>query len=154
MNNTNKLITPLLVFVLLLGVAFNVFASDTNASPKSNAEQVLEQNALHQKILDYIDNKIYNRVPVKSYHKKVHQNGNSCELCHGSSEPVTPADTANCANCHGSPEAVAELTKELEPNPHNSPHWETELPCDSCHMEHSESKSVCKQCHQFGFKTP
>lgn len=154
MNNKHTLIKPLFALALLLGLAFNVFASENDAQPRSNAEQVLEKNALHQKILDFIDNAIYDQVPVKGYHKKIHQNGNSCELCHGSSEPVTPADTSNCANCHGSPEDVAELTQEFEPNPHNSPHWETDLPCDSCHIEHGESKSVCKDCHQFGFKTP
>ncbi|MFT5805773.1 MAG: hypothetical protein ACI9LG_000010 [Moritella dasanensis] len=154
MNNIHNLIKPIFAFALLLGFTFNAFASENDSQTLTNAEQALEQNSLHQKVLDFIDNSIYGQVPVKGYHKKIHQNGNSGELCHGSKEPVTPADTANCANCHGTPEDVSQLTEEMEPNPHNSPHWEAELPCDSCHVEHGESKSVCKNCHQFDFQTP
>jgi DnaJ-class molecular chaperone len=154
MNNIHNLIKPIFAFALLLGLTFNAFASESDSQVLTNAEQALEQNSLHQKVLDFIDTSIYGQVPVKGYHKKIHQNGNSCELCHGSKEPVTPADTANCANCHGTPEDVSQLTEEMEPNPHNSPHWEAELPCDSCHIEHGESKSACSNCHQFDFQTP
>lgn len=147
MKNLYKVLKPLAAFALLMGLSLNVFA-------ETKADQALEKNAMYQTVLDFLDDKIYGRVPVKSYHQKIHQNGKSCVLCHGSSEPVTPADTSNCSNCHGSPEDVAKLTVEMEPNPHNSPHWETELPCDSCHIEHGESKSVCSECHQFGFDTP
>ena len=154
MNNIHNLIKPIFAFALLLGLTFNAFASENDSQALTNAEQALEQNSLHQTVLDFIDTSIYGQVPVKGYHKKIHQNGNSCELCHGSKEPVTPADTANCANCHGTPEDVSQLTEEMEPNPHNSPHWEAELPCDSCHIEHGESKSACSDCHQFDFQTP
>ncbi|WED23993.1 cytochrome c3 family protein [Vibrio sp. JC009] len=150
MKYINQFLKPLFAFALILGLASNAYAEST----QTTADKALEENAAHQSLLDFLDDQIYGKVPVKGYHKKVHQNGKSCALCHGSSEPVTPADTSNCANCHGSPEDVAKLTQEMEPNPHNSPHWETELPCDSCHIEHGKSKSVCSDCHQFGFKTP
>lgn len=149
-------IKPFLALIVLAGVTAQVSASEHPAPSAdykpTQAEKSLEENSLKQAFIDFIDHNVYNKVPVKSYHQKLHQNGSSCELCHGSSEPVTPADTKNCANCHGTPSDVAKLTEEMHPNPHNSPHWEDELPCDSCHMEHSESESVCKNCHQFGFE--
>ncbi|MDG3087997.1 cytochrome c3 family protein [Vibrio hannami] len=151
MKNVLNILKPLFALVLTTSLAFNAFAE---GKTETTADKNLEQNAIHQTILDFLDDKIYGKVPVKGYHKKVHQNGQSCALCHGSNEPVTPADTSNCASCHGSPEDVAKLTEEMHPNPHNSPHWETELPCDSCHIEHGKSKSVCSDCHQFGFQTP
>ncbi len=143
------------VLAFFVGVSLAPFAASEETETPRTAQKALEQNALHQRILDYIDTSLYGRVPVKDHHKAIHQNGTSCELCHGSKEPITAADTANCANCHGSPEDVAALTEEeFEHNPHDSPHWETEMPCDMCHKEHSESVSACAECHQFGFEIP
>ena len=121
---------------------------------KTVAEKSLEQHKVRQITINMIENKIFGQVPVKSYHQTVHQNGTNCQFCHGVKDPVTAPDNGNCSNCHGTPEDVAKLTAKLEPNPHDGPHWETELPCDACHKEHSKSESYCKNCHQFNFKVP
>jgi len=121
---------------------------------KTVAGETLDQHKVRQVTINLIDNKIFGKLPVKSYHQKVHQNGTNCELCHGVKEPTAPPDTRNCSNCHGTPEDVAKRTAKLEPNPHNSPHWETELPCDTCHKEHGKSEFYCKNCHHFDYQVP
>ncbi len=129
-------------------------AQEKIVEEKTVAEKSLEQHKVRQITINMIENNIFGKVPVKSYHQTVHQNGTNCQFCHEVKDPIAAPDNQNCANCHGTPEDVAKLTAKLEPNPHDGPHWETELPCDSCHKEHSKSESYCKNCHQFDFKVP
>ncbi len=147
-------------FVCLTAVASLVMSCD-RASPKTEieseqtvAETVLEKHRTRQVIRTLVDDKVFGKVPIKSYHEKVHQKGTRCELCHGVKAPIAAPDSRNCGNCHGTPEDVAERTADLDPNPHNSPHWETELPCDACHREHSTSEFYCRNCHHFEFEVP
>ena len=145
----------LILFVMGVFLAPAILSAEEKENEKPTVAEIeLEQHKVKQVTIDLIDDKIFGKVPVKSYHKKVHQNGTNCELCHGVKEPVSPPDTRNCANCHGTPEDVAKRTEKLEPNPHNSPHWETELPCDTCHKEHGKSEFYCKNCHHFDYKAP
>ncbi len=146
-----------IVFLLVIGVYLAPIilnAQEEVLEEKTVAEKSLEQHKVRQVTINMIENKVFGKVPVKSYHQKVHQNGTNCQLCHGVMDPVTAPDTRNCANCHGTPEDVAKRSAKLEPNPHDSPHWETELPCDACHKEHSKSVSYCQNCHQFDHKVP
>ena len=143
-----------LLLVVGLFTVPNLRAQDEKQAEKTVAERSLEKNKLRQATINYIDNKVFGKVPVKSYHQKVHQNGTNCQLCHTVAEPVTAPDTRSCSNCHGTPEDVAKRTEKLEPNPHNSPHWETELPCDTCHKEHGQSEFYCKNCHHFDYQVP
>ena len=129
-------------------------AQDDAEEKKTVAGEMLKKHKVKQYTINLIDSKVFGKLPVKSYHQKVHQNGNNCELCHGVKEPVAPPDTRNCSNCHGTPEDVAKRTEKLEPNPHNPPHWGTELPCDTCHKEHGKSKFYCKNCHHFDYQVP
>ncbi|WP_319760115.1 cytochrome c3 family protein [Maridesulfovibrio sp.] len=145
----------LLLFAMGIFLAPNALrAQDKAEKEKSVAEIDMEQHKAKQFTIDIIDDVVFGKLPVKSYHKKVHQNGANCELCHGVKAPTAPPDTRNCANCHGTPEDVAKRTEKLEPNPHKSPHWATELPCDTCHREHGKSEFYCKNCHHFDYQVP
>jgi len=146
-----------ILILFLIGTFFAptmLRAQEEVEKEKTKAELVLEQNKTRQATINWIDNKVFGKVPVKSFHQKVHQNGTNCELCHAVKEPVSAPDTSNCSNCHGTPEDVAKRTEKLHPNPHNSPHWETELPCDTCHKEHGQSEFYCKNCHHFDYQVP
>jgi hypothetical protein len=90
--------------------------------------------------------------PIKEYHKKIHQNGTNCQLCHSGEAPVGPPDDTNCIRCHGTPEQMAQVTAKLERNPHNPPHYGTHVPCTTCHKEHKPSEVLCTTCHSFTFK--
>ncbi len=89
---------------------------------------------------------------LKDYHKKIHQNGNNCQLCHSGEAPTAPPDDANCIRCHGTPQQMAKVTAKLERNPHNAPHYGTYVPCTTCHKEHQPSKVLCADCHSFTFE--
>lgn len=145
----------LTLFVIGIFLAPSVLRAQQEVEEKpSVAEKILEQHKVRQITIDIIDNKVFGKVPVKSFHKKIHQNGTNCELCHAVKEPTAPPDTRNCANCHGTPEDAAKRTVKLDPNPHKSPHWGTELPCDACHKEHGKSEFYCKNCHHFDYQVP
>jgi len=88
---------------------------------------------------------------VKDYHKKIHQNGTSCQLCHSGEAPTSPPDDSNCVRCHGTPSKMAEVTSGLERNPHSSPHYGEYVPCSTCHKEHEPSTLLCADCHTFTF---
>jgi len=89
---------------------------------------------------------------LKDYHKKIHQNGTNCQLCHSGQAPAAPPDDANCIRCHGTPEQMAKVTSKLERNPHDPPHYGTYMPCTTCHKEHKPSKVLCADCHSFTFE--
>lgn len=155
--NTKFTIVSMTIISLLAGGVFfapNLSAQEEAQKTKTVAETTLEKHKLRQITINFIDNKVFGKVPVKNYHQKVHQNGANCQLCHTVENPVEAPDTRNCANCHGTPEEIAKRTEELEPNPHNSPHWGTELPCDTCHKEHATSEFYCKNCHHFDYQVP
>ncbi len=79
--------------------------------------------------------------------------GVGCAGCHGADLSFAePPTTAVCLLCHESHDAVARLTARLLPNPHHS-HM-GEAACTTCHMEHSESRLSCNQCHVFEMRTP
>ncbi|WP_419783708.1 cytochrome c3 family protein [Maridesulfovibrio sp.] len=90
--------------------------------------------------------------PLKDYHKKIHQDGTNCELCHSGQAPTSPPDDTNCIRCHGTPEQMAQVTSKLERNPHDAPHYGTYMPCTTCHKEHQPSKVLCADCHSFKFE--
>ncbi|OIQ50891.1 Fumarate reductase flavoprotein subunit [Pseudodesulfovibrio hydrargyri] len=89
---------------------------------------------------------------LKDYHKKIHQNGTNCQLCHSGEAPTSPPDDTNCIRCHGTPEQMAQVTAKLERNPHSAPHYGTNVPCTTCHKEHQPSKVLCSDCHSFTFE--
>ena len=151
----NKKIIPLLVLVLVAAccIVANASSDKQDAKP-TKAEIALENNKVRQNMIVWTENNLFGKVPVKKFHEKIHQNGTNCEYCHGVADPVEPADTSNCYQCHGTPEDVAKRTEKLDPNPHMSPHWETELPCESCHKEHGKSEFYCKNCHHFDYQVP
>ena len=81
--------------------------------------------------------------------------GLTCETCHGpdKANPVEPT-IETCSQCHNIKQLV-EKTKNVKPsNPHMSPHYQDQLDCINCHIQHGETENFCDQCHQFGFKVP
>ncbi|WP_461209263.1 cytochrome c3 family protein [Desulfocurvus sp. DL9XJH121] len=160
--STRRIIALLGACICLIALLGGGTLAQTNAQDKPPlAEQAMKDNSLRENLLYWASDKIYGRVGLKDYHKKIHQNGANCELCHGVKEPTGPADTKNCSNCHGTPADVAKLwetkhkdDKEHTINPHDSPHWEKDIPCDMCHREHGQSKLYCKTCHHFEYKVP
>ncbi len=78
--------------------------------------------------------------------------GVKCESCHGEKKEIETPGFDQCKVCHD-PKALAEKTKDTKPrNPHNSPHYQTDLDCVLCHVQHEKPKNYCSQCHQFDFK--
>ena len=80
-----------------------------------------------------------------------------CETCHGTNNPVKPANQAACIQCHGQykgkviPGADYNPNRnprrpELMVNPHDS-HL-GDVRCTLCHREHFKSpQTTCNQCH-------
>ena len=81
--------------------------------------------------------------------------GLTCATCHGpdKTNPVEPTIETG-SQCHNIKQLV-EKTKDVKPhNPHTSPHYQDQLDCINCHIQHGETENFCDQCHQFGFKVP
>lgn len=156
MKNTSKLAltaTGLLLLGALLMFSTQGSVATTEASPQAAKEQeAVGYNPSAATQVREKTREMLGRKTLKDYHYKVHQNGNSCQLCHTGEAPTSPPDDANCIRCHGTPEQVAKLTENLERNPHNSPHYGYYVPCTTCHKEHQESKVLCADCHTFTFK--
>lgn len=86
---------------------------------------------------------------LKPHHAKA---GLTCISCHGTDDPLDPAEEKQCLVCHQSRDAVAKLTSELTPNPHFG--HEDGLACNACHKEHEPSVLYCNQCHSYDYTTP
>ncbi|WP_462327601.1 cytochrome c3 family protein [Desulfobaculum sp.] len=127
------------------------FAPSFAAGEKVAETKVAHEPGAAERMQLWIDTKL-GRKTVKDYHRKVHQNGTNCELCHGANNPSTAPDDRNCLKCHGTREQVAQLTAKLDHNPHNSPHYGTDAPCTTCHKEHEESTVYCNTCHPFHYE--
>lgn len=88
-------------------------------------------------------------MPLKGVHKLMNL---PCESCHGNIKPREIPEEKECMKCHQSRDAVKAKTAKRKPNPHYG-HDET-VECTACHKEHQESRLICDDCHQFGYKTP
>lgn len=81
--------------------------------------------------------------------------GLTCEVCHGP-DKANPKEVTieTCTQCHNTKDLVEKTKNVKGANPHTSPHYQDQLDCTNCHMQHEESVDFCAQCHQFGFKVP
>lgn len=81
--------------------------------------------------------------------------GVKCEVCHGPDKENRKEPTLEtCTGCHNL-KALVEKTKDVKPhNPHTSPHYQDQLDCINCHIQHGKTENFCDQCHSFGFKVP
>lgn len=78
--------------------------------------------------------------------------GINCQSCHGANKEIESPAIQQCKVCHN-PAQLAKKTEKVKPhNPHISPHYNTDLDCVLCHVQHAEPENYCAQCHQFNFK--
>lgn len=75
--------------------------------------------------------------------------------CHGSdaANPKMPT-IETCTQCHDLKKLVAKTESVKPTNPHVSPHYQDQLDCTNCHLQHGPTENYCDQCHQFNFKVP
>ena len=59
-----------------------------------------------------------------------------------------------CTQCHDLKKLVAKTETVKPTNPHFSPHYQDQLDCTNCHLQHGPTENYCDQCHQFNFKVP
>ncbi|SKA67540.1 cytochrome c3 family protein [Desulfobaculum bizertense] len=138
---------------LMLAVSFGSFLAPSFADggQQGTSPKVAHVPGVTENLKVWMNSKL-GKPTVKEYHRKVHQNGTNCELCHGAVNPTKAPDDRNCLKCHGTREQVAQLTADLDHNPHNSPHYGIDAPCTTCHKEHQESTVYCNTCHPFKYK--
>lgn len=81
--------------------------------------------------------------------------GVKCSACHGSdaANPKMPT-IETCMQCHDLKKLVAKTESVKPTNPHFSPHYQDQLDCTNCHLQHGPTENYCDQCHQFNFKVP
>jgi len=93
---------------------------------------------------------ITKKMPLSHTHQL---SGTACIDCHGDNDPPQPVEKDQCITCHDEQGLIrrTEYLREIEANPHDSPHYGTDLDCNMCHYEHSESELFCSQCHDFDF---
>lgn len=78
--------------------------------------------------------------------------GIKCEACHEANKEIESPNIEQCRTCHD-PVKLSEKTSAVKPqNPHNSPHYNTELDCVLCHVQHDQPENYCAQCHTFDFR--
>ena len=81
--------------------------------------------------------------------------GLECRTCHGPDLKNLEYPTIEtCTQCHNT-KGLSQKTADVKPhNPHLSPHYQDQLDCTNCHLQHAETENYCNQCHQFDFKVP
>ncbi|MEG1834091.1 MAG: cytochrome c3 family protein [Burkholderiaceae bacterium] len=76
----------------------------------------------------------------------------ACSACHGDGAERQTPTLKQCAVCHATTSLVAKTAKAKPTNPHVSPHYNDQLECTYCHVQHGPTEDFCAQCHSFGFK--